>query len=165
MGALYYSVIEKTFQGKTYYLLLGFDFNSIFSSKRLIEVLTFGADFEPVFGSYVFKVDNDFIARVVFEFSARAAMTLRYIPDIETIVFDHLSPYRPDFTGNFQFYGPDFSFDGFKFDKGYWVYVRNLDLRNTKREPVKLQENPEKLPEPGFLYKSNGGLSKQVIKK
>jgi len=164
MGALYYSVVEQTYQGKTYYLLLGFDFNSIFSSKKLIEVLTFGKDFIPIFGSNVFKVGDVLLARVVFEFSARATMTLRYIPDLQTIVFDHLSPSQPDFADNFQFYGPDFTFDGFKYEKGYWVYVRNLDLRNPSREPVKLRESPEKLPEPGFLYKSKGGLPKQLSK-
>jgi len=164
VGALYYSLTEETYQGKTYYLLLGFDFNNIFSSKKIIEVLTFGKDFEPVFGSNVFKVGDVFLARVVFEFSARATMTLRYISDSKTIVFDHLSPSRPDFTDNFQFYGPDFSYDGFKYEKGCWVYVRNLDLRNPRREPVKPKESPEKLTEPGFLYKSKGGLPMQVSK-
>ena len=87
MGALYYSVLEHTLQNKTYYTLLGFDFNSLFSSKKIVEVLSFGSDNEPIFGANIFKVDNDFIARVVFEFSARATMTLRYIPDSQTIVF------------------------------------------------------------------------------
>ena len=165
MGALYYSVLESLYQGKTYYTLLGFDFNSLFSSKKIVEILTFGLGDEPVFGANIFKVDNSFIARVVFEFSARATMTLRYIPESQTIVFDHLSPYRPDFAGNYQFYGPDFTFDGFKLENGCWRYVRNIDIRNTKREPAKPKDKPEKLPEPGFLYKSKGGLPMQIIKK
>jgi hypothetical protein len=164
MGALYYSIVEQTYRGKTYYMLLGLDFNNIFSSKKIIEVLTFGKNSEPVFGSDVFKVGDDFLSRIVFEFSARATMILRYISDSQTIVFDHLSPSSPDYSGNFQFYGPDFTYDGFKYDKGLWVYVRNLDLRNPRREPVKLKESPEKLPEPGFLYKSKGGLPMQISK-
>jgi len=164
IGALYYSVIEETYKGKSYYLLLGFDFNDVFSSKKIIEVLTFGNDSEPIFGSDVFKVDNNLIARVVFEYSARVTMTLHYVSDKQTIIFDHLSPYRPDFAGNYQFYGPDFTFDGFKFDKGYWIYVRNLDIRNPRKEPAKPKDSPEKLPEPGFLYKSKGGVPMKISK-
>jgi hypothetical protein len=164
MGALYYSVIEQTYKGKTHYLLLGFDFNDLFSSKKIIEVLTFGPDSEPVFGSNVFKVDDNFIARVVFEFSARATMTLRYIEDNKTIVFDHLSPSSPELSGNYQFYGPDFTFDGFRFERGKWIYVRNLDIRNQRKEPTKPKDTPEKLPEPGFLYKSKGGLPMKISK-
>lgn len=154
IGALYYSIINETYKGQSYYILLGFDFNNLFSSKKVIDVLTFGKDSEPVLGANIFKVDNTIIDRVVFEFSARVAMTLRYVADYKTIVFDHLAPSQPDFEGNYQFYGPDFTFDGFRFDNGYWIYVRNLDIRNPKREPVKPKESPEKFPEPGFLYKS-----------
>jgi hypothetical protein len=164
MGALYYSLIEQVYKGRTYYLLLGFDFNNIFSSKKIIEVLTFGKDYKPIFGSNIFKVGVDVLSRVVFEYSARVTMTLRYIPESQTIVFDHLSPSSPDYADNYQFYGPDFTFDGFKYEKGYWIYVRNLDMRNLSREPVKHYESPEKLPEPGFLYKTKSGLLMQKQK-
>ncbi len=164
MGALYYSLIEKVYKGKTYYLLLGFDFNNIFSSRKIIEVLTFGKDYKPIFGSNIFKVGDDVLSRVVFEYSARVTMTLRYIPESQTIVFDHLSPSRPDYADNYQFYGPDFTFDGFKYEKGYWIYVRNLDMRNPSRGSGKQYESPEKLPEPGFLYKTKSGLPMQKQK-
>jgi len=160
MGALYYSIIDKTDNGQTYYILLGFDFNNLFSSKKMIDVLSFGKDSEPVFGSSIFKVGDAILNRVVFEFSARASMSLRYIADSKTIVFDHLSPSRPDFNGNYQFYGPDFSFDGFRFDKGYWVYVKDLEMKNSKRKSAKRPESPEKNPESGFLYRSKDVLPK-----
>jgi hypothetical protein len=158
LGNLYYSIVEETYKGQAYYILLGLDFNNLFSSKKVIDVLTFNKNSEPVFGSNIFKVGDAILKRVIFEFSARATMSLRYINESKTIVFDHLSPSRPDFTDNYQFYGPDFTYDGFRFEKGFWVYVRNLDLRNPRREPVKPRESPEKLPDPGFLYKSKGGV-------
>lgn len=164
MGSLYYSVVDVSYKGDKYYLLLGLDFNNLFSSKKIIDVLTFGKDLEPIFGSSVFHVGDAVLNRVVFEFSARANMMLRYIPETKTIVFDHLSPSRPDFAGNYQFYGPDFTYDGFKFEKGKWVYVMNLDLKNTKRERGKPRENPEKFPDPGFLYKSKSGIPMQLTK-
>lgn len=163
MGALYYSIIDVKSKGSKYYILLGLDFNNLYSSKKIIEVLTIGKDDGLLFGSDVFNVGNETLNRVVFEFSSRATMMLRYIPESKTIVFDHLSPSRPDYADNFQFYGPDFSYDGFKFEKGKWVYVRNLDLRNPSREPAKPRESDEKFIQPGFLYKSKSGLP-MVIK-
>lgn len=163
MGALYYSIIDVKSKESKYYILLGLDFNNLFSSKKIIEVLTVGENNEISFGSDVFKVGNETLNRVVFEFSSRATMMLRYIPESKNIVFDHLSPSRPDYADNFQFYGPDFSHDGFKFEKGKWVYVRNLDLRNPNREPAKPRESDEKFIQPGFIYKGKSGLP-MVIK-
>ncbi len=162
MGALYYSIIDKSDNGQTYYILLGFDFNNLFTSKKLIDVLSFGVDSEPIFGSAIFKVDDAVLNRVVFEFSARVTMSMRYVTDSKTIVFDHLSPSRPDFNDNYQFYGPDFSYDGFRFDKGYWIYIRDLDMKNQKRKPVKIPDSPDKISDPGFLYKSKGVIPKNV---
>ncbi|RPH34553.1 MAG: hypothetical protein EHM93_00545 [Bacteroidales bacterium] len=164
MGALYYSIVDVSYKGKAYYILLGLDFNNLFSSKKIIEILSFGKDAKPVFGFSVFQVDDVALSRVVFEYSARVNMTLRYIPESNSIVFDHLSPMRPDLADNFQFYGPDFTYDGFKFEKGKWIYVRNLDLRNPKRGSLKPRESPERFPDPGFLYKSKGGIPYQMVK-
>jgi len=164
MGALYYSIIEEHYNGNPSYILMGFDFNNIFTSKKIIEVLTLDTDLKPVFGSRVFKVGNNYMSRVVFEYSARATFMLRYIPESKIIVFDHLSPSRPDFEGNFQFYGPDFSYDGFKFENGYWNYIRDLDLRNPRRGRVSPIDTVQKLPEPGFLYKSKSSLPMQIVK-
>lgn len=158
MGALYYSIVEKKDKKNQYYILLGLDFNNLFSSKKIIEVLSFGKDSQPVFGAKIFKVGETDLNRVVFEYSSRASMTLRYIPEASTIVFDHLSPSKPEYTQNYQFYGPDFTYDGFMYEKGAWVYVRNLDMRNPKRGPITLKESPKKEPDPGFLYKGKGGI-------
>lgn len=153
-GALYYSIIPRTNNGVTQYILLGLDFNNLFSSKKVIDVLSFDEKGLPIFGSPVFRVFDNRVSRIIFEYSARASMTVKYIDEAETIVFDHLSPSRPDYTGNYQFYGPDFTFDGFRYEKGEWIYHQNIDVRNPKRVKKELKDVPEKLPEPGFLYKS-----------
>jgi hypothetical protein len=46
------------------------------------------------------------------------------------IIFDHLSPSKPSYAGNYQYYGPDFSYDGLKFEQGIWELVENVDIRN-----------------------------------
>ncbi len=166
-GALYYYVDERKVGGNNVYILLGVEMNNLFSTRRVIETLWFNDKNEPVFGAPIFSVNKQILSRVVFEYSARTNMVLKYLPEKEMIVFDHLSPQRPDLVGNYQFYGPDFSYDAFKFDKGMWVFTPDIDLRNAKRDkPATPIEAPEKNPEPGFLYlpdsKKNTDSSKDV---
>jgi hypothetical protein len=129
-GALYYDIILCTDKKNRYYTLLGFDFNDIFSSKKVIDVLYFNEDNKPVFGKPLFEHDGNLATRIIFEFSARVSMTLKYHKEKEIIVYDHLSPSRPSLTGKFQFYGPDMSYDGLKFEDGIWKVQENIDIHN-----------------------------------
>lgn len=47
------------------------------------------------------------------------------------IIFDHLSPASKAMEGQYQYYGPDFTYDGFVFEDGKWNLYSNLDLRTT----------------------------------
>lgn len=129
-GALYYQVISKKIKGEKYYHLLGIDFNDILTSKKIIDVLYFNQFGELTLGKPIFEYNNQLKYRVVFEYSARVAMLLTYDERLDMITFDHLSPFQPSLTGNFQFYGPDLSYDGFEFDKTRWLHRSNIDVRN-----------------------------------
>lgn len=154
-GALYYQIREVIHQGETLYTLLGVDMNNLFSTKRIIEVVRIADDGKPIFGHPVFKIRNHTINRIVFEYSARANMVLRWEDSLGMIVFDHLSPLRPDQVENFQFYVPDLSFDGFKFEDSYWIYTPDVDIRNPDRDrPSAPARPPTENVEPGFLYRS-----------
>lgn len=164
-GALYYHIETNSASEKNYYTLLGYDFNNLFTSKRVIEVVSIDNNGNPVFGAPIFSVRNRAIYRVIFEHSARAKMILRYDENIKMIIFDHLSPSRNDLAGNYQFYGPDFTYDGFKFEDGLWKFYSNIDLRNPPRDNLpKPLTPPVENPEPGFLYRSNKELTKEVEK-
>ncbi len=130
-GALYYDVISCGDQEKKYYTLLGFDFNDLFSSKKLIEILSFNDKCEPIFGKPVIESEGKLASRVIFEFSARVSMNLRFSNEKEMIIYDHLSPSKPSLTGKFQFYGPDMSYDGMKCEDGIWKVYKDVDVRNT----------------------------------
>ncbi|MBI9053631.1 MAG: hypothetical protein JEY96_07415 [Bacteroidales bacterium] len=129
-GALYYKIIENKNKGKTYYTLLGADLNNLFTHKKIIEVLYFGKKDSPVFGDSVFKNQKSAITRVIFEFNAQSNMTLTYDENMQMIVYDHLSPSRPSLKDQFEFYGPDFSYDGLKFERGIWNRYQEIDVRN-----------------------------------
>jgi len=130
-GAVYYDIIEKKSGKNTYYYLLGWHGNDRLTNKKVIDVLFFDLWDNITFGAPVFLDENKKLKyRVVFEFSAQAVMLLRYEKKKKMIVFDHLSPTSPSAKGQFQYYGPDFTYDGFYFKKGIWNYRKNLDLRN-----------------------------------
>lgn len=129
-GCLVYEIVEMKPAGETLYTLLGYDPNNLFTSKKLIDVLWFDPDGEPVFGKPVFRMKTGIQSRVVFEYSAKVQMSVKWNERMKMIVFDHLSPSQPSLAGNYEYYGPDFSYDGFRFVKDFWVLAEKLDMRN-----------------------------------
>ena len=129
-GALYYQIITNKYKGTEYYTLLGADLNDLLTKKKIIEILYFNDDDQPVFGKQVFKNKTYPLSRVIFEFNGQTNMTLTFDKEKEMIVFDHLSPSRPSLKGQFEFYGPDFSYDGLKFERGIWNSYTDIDVRD-----------------------------------
>ncbi len=130
-GALYYDIRQNKHAGKVYYTLMGFDFNDLYSTKKVLDVLTIDTDRKVHFGAPIFETEKgQFQQRIIFEYSAQAIMALRYDPDLKMIIFDHLSPIETGLEGVYKFYGPDFSYDGYKFKAGRWKYYPDLDVRN-----------------------------------
>jgi hypothetical protein len=135
-GALYYKIIPVKFGRKNYYTVFGLDPYSPFISKKVIDVIQFH-DNDVVFGAPVFKMKENNLSRMVFSYSARISMMLNYDESIQTIVFDHLSPSESRYTGQYEFYGPDFSFDGFQLTKDHWLYVEDVKPNQPVRKKRK----------------------------
>lgn len=133
-GALYYQIIPVKTGGRTYYTLIGFDQNNLLVSKKLIDVLYFTGAGKPRFGKRLFVLGKQKQSRVIFEYSAKVVMTMRYDSEYKMIVADHLSPNNPSYKGIYQFYGPDFNYIGFKFIKGKWVLQNNIKVNNPKEK-------------------------------
>ena len=52
------------------------------------------------------------------------------------IVFDRLTPMRPEFSGQFRYYVPEGNiFDAFLFENGLWNFVSDVDARRPEDEP------------------------------
>ncbi len=127
-GAEYYKIIP-VYSPKLYYVLLGWKGNNVKSTKKVIEVLSF-KDNKPVLGMAVFDGNGKVRKRVVFEYTRQASMLLKYDPDQNIIVFDHLSPPDPKLKNQRDTFGPDLSYDGYRQKMGRWAYVDDLDMRN-----------------------------------
>lgn len=128
-GKLYYQVLTNTHKRKTYYTVMGMDFNNSRSTIKTVEVITLQRN-TPHFVKSLFFNGRDRVDRLVLEYSKEVAISVRYDPGIDMITFDHLVPFHPIYEKNFEFYGPDGSFDGLEFSDGYWNYRDDIDARN-----------------------------------
>ena len=127
IGAIYYRIIEKTYNGKKYYTLLGFDDFTVSSSRKWMEVLSFNENDEPVFGGPFISFKEDSVKKATLqrfniEYKKDARTTFNYDPELDMIVYDHLiseteEPEKKDT------YIPDGDFEGFKWKNGQWVHV------------------------------------------
>ena len=144
-GALYYQILTDKHKKKTTYTLIGWHGNNRQSTKKVIDVLNVNNN-RISFGAPVFKSGIKTQSRMIYEYNAQAVMSLKYDDKMKMIVMDHLSPSAPRLLNHFDSYGPDFTYDAFKFKKGKWYFLRDIDPRN----PSSAQQKSKRKPEPGL---------------
>lgn len=126
-GALYYEIVTKKWNRVTYYTLIGWDGGDLLINRKVVEVLHFSRRGLPRFGNNMFVVNRTRKDRLIYEFSSRVAMLLRYNAKQDIIVIDHLSPPDTRYEGLRQYYGPDLSYDALRFVGGRWVLESDID--------------------------------------
>ncbi len=168
-GAIYYKIIESEVNKKKYYTLLGWSGNTPFTQKKVIDVLSFKTDGTPVWGATIFKKhEKGKINRLIFEYSAKTTMLLRYDKQTydvksnkknpktkrpiikkvksEMIVFDRLIPLNDFMIGVYQYYVPEtIVFDAFVNKDGKWYFHSYIDARNPEVKSQK-RKNKDKTP-------------------
>ncbi len=157
MGAVYYKIIQKKHEGRTYYTLLGFDENNIRSDKKVMDILEF-VNGQPVFGNKLFLTGNNpnyskNMARFVMEFKKQASPRLTYDADIDAIVFDELVSETNEPKKKWTLVA-DGEYEGFKWKNGKWVYTPNI----FGGEPVK------KMSIPNPIRDNNGNIDNNKLK-
>ncbi len=121
MGALYYQIHTYKHKKQTHYLLMGWDGEDAKLNKKIIDILWFNKQGQPMFGYPIFDNGGDIQNRMIFTFSEEATMLLRYDTDEKIIVFANTVPPNPNMKGMFRYYLPDGTYDFFKLQKGFWV--------------------------------------------
>lgn len=166
-GALYYKIIHVQNENVNYYTLLGWNGNNGLSFKKIIDVLSIRSGNRPFFGAAIFRKGKEKPKRIIFEYSAKAIMNLKYdnqqyqekvrlkkpkngkrfeIENIksEMILFDRLVPLNPSLEGQRQFYVPETNiYDAFIFKNGKWIFIEDIDARNKA-----IRENKNKTEKP-----------------
>jgi len=154
-GALYYKILPFIRNSKIEYLLLGWDGGTTMSNFKLIDVLTFNGS-NLKLGSPVFKQKKSVVNRVVFEYSEKAKISLRYEDKYKRIVFDHLSPEAQGLEGVYSFYVPDMSYDCYYYDNEMWILKEDV-----------IAINDEEQDKTGQIYiiGKDGNVKKKSFKK
>lgn len=126
-GAVYYNIrqFDHPSLGRRY-LLFGFNRYSFSERRKLIEVLGFGKNGELELGAPVFeRKDRKPAWRVSLTYSAEGTARLNYDEQYKMILFDHLIPI-PNPVGEGLVNVTDGSYDGYKLQKGRWIFVNKV---------------------------------------
>lgn len=152
-GAVYYKIIPLKAKAKTYYTLLGWNGNNLFTNQKVIEVLHFKKDMTPVFGARIFKKYPKKVSRVILDYHKDASLSLKYEKqsyDVSTgkrdqktrkviyetvvtdmIIFDHLIPMEDHMESIPAFTVPESSMQqGFIPHEGNWLFLKEVNGRN-----------------------------------
>ncbi len=125
-GALYYKILPVKKEGEELYTLLGYAPGSELN-RKIVEVLRIDRRGRPRFGGKVFRIERfeDELyrkppMRLIMKYHPRHTASLNWNPTEKMIIMDHLSPPDAAFIGQHNKYGPDFSYDGLSWEKGWW---------------------------------------------
>jgi hypothetical protein len=149
-GALYYEIIPVKKGLNTTYTLLGWDGNNRMSNKKIIETMSFQGKDKIKFGLPIFKQEEDTKRRVIFQYSKKATISVKYklIKKKKYIIFDHLSPLSGQLAGIPDYLVPDLSFDAFVLENGKWKYLKDFDARTGKSRNDKSFIQPKETAPP-----------------
>ena len=162
-GAVYYKIVPITDKKTTYYTLLGWNGNDLFTNEKVIEILQFdlNSNSPVIFGAKVFKGYSSKVARVILKYSKNATLSLKYEyqkysvntgkKDPKTkkwiyetkaanmIIYDELINPESGMPNIPAFMVPESSLNqGFIAENGKWVFVSQINGRNPdKKFPVK----------------------------
>lgn len=138
-GMLYTQLIECD----GYYTLIGWDGNDKLTQRKFVDVLYFRPNGAPVFGKDVFRFPRKNPKRLMFEYSHEVSMSLKYNERRKQIIYSHLSSNQLGslLDGQYQYYGPDGSFDALELRKDKWVVIENVEI-NSDIAPLKESKKP-----------------------
>ncbi len=130
IGSIYYKVILKRSNGRNVYTLLGYDENTIRSTKKRIEVLTFDASGQPVFGGRWFTFPKDTLrradqSRFWIEYKKDGNARMQWDEELDMIIFEHLIPENNEPQKRYT-YIPDGDYEGFKWMNGKWEHIEKV---------------------------------------
>jgi len=159
IGAVYYNIIKTEYNGKKYYTLFGFDDNSVRSSKKWIDVLTFDNGNMPVFGGN-FSFEKDTAKRLpqkrfYIEYKKEASALVNYDPEMNMILVDHLISESEEDDKPYTLI-PDGDYEGFEWKNGKWIHVNKVFNQ-------KLEDGQAPMPDP--LMDDNGNRNEEKLQE
>lgn len=146
IGAVYYKMIAKPFQGKNYYTLFGYDENNQRSTKKWIDVLSFDQNKQPVFGlRNGFTFEKDSLPqtpqnRFMLEYKKDGRARIQFDEEMDMILLDHLISETNE-PGKKYTLIPDGDYEGFIWKEGSWQHIEKVFTQ-------KLEDGQAPIPTP-----------------
>ncbi|MFN5334574.1 MAG: hypothetical protein ACK5BV_05250, partial [Bacteroidota bacterium] len=131
IGAVYYKMITKTFQGKKYYTLLGYDEHNERTTRKWIDILHFDQLNQPIFGlQNGFSFAEDSIPgnpqnRILLEYKKDARARIQFDEEMDMILFDHLISETNEPKKKYTLI-PDGDYEGFVWKNGQWMHINKV---------------------------------------
>lgn len=170
-GAVYYKLVPLKEKNFTYYTLLGWNGNNLFTNQKVIEVMHFNKEMTPIFGAKVFKGYPERVSRVIFEYSKNATLHLNYedqqyevgtgkynprtrqmeykVLNSPIIIFDELIPMEEGMGNVAAFMVPESSLNqGFVEEDGRWVFLKNVRGSNPDKYKQDFEYKPKQIYNP-----------------
>lgn len=128
IGAIYYRMIQKEYQGKKYYTLIGFDEHNARATRKWIDVLSFDDRNEPVLGLMNgFSYAEDSIPRpsqnrFLLEYKNDGRARVQFDEEMDMILFDHLISETNEPEKKYTLI-PDGDYEGFIWKNGQWMHI------------------------------------------
>lgn len=161
IGAIYYKIVQKKWQGKNYYTLLGYDENNERTTRKWMDVLSFTANGEPRWGGSIGMVKKSDSAkpglhqRFCIEYKKEGLAKLNFDTEEDLIIMDHLISESNEPEKIFTLV-PSGDYEGFKWSNGQWNHISRLAYQN-------LGDGRE--PHPALILGENGQADENKLQE
>lgn len=160
LGAVYQEIIQTSYEGKTFYTLLGWNGCSMLTQRKVIEPIQINArNGKPQFGQALFKKEKN-KRRVILEYNKEAMVYLGYEQQLsvskenvrvkkdgrmvmsqvsheqkeQMIIFDEIEPQVEGMEGLYQYYVPSGKEMAYVFVNGKWELRPDAQGRLTDKK-------------------------------
>jgi hypothetical protein len=153
-GAIYYQTFEVKYKKNRYQVYLGYRPGDRKVQEKIIEVVQL-KNGKLEFGAKIFETPllADFKYaqrpyRLRLRYSKKVVASLKYVPAEKMIIMDHLSPPDASMKGQWELYGPDFSYDGLEWEDGKFQLRKQIEFNSGLQQVI-----PEQRPQQGLAPK------------
>lgn len=153
-GAIYFDLREFKYKKDKYYLLFGYRPGNKMVQQKLLDVLTIDKSGAIRFGAKIFDTPLVFDKRykkrpyrLIFEYNKKVTAMVKWSDNEKMIIMDHLTPPDASMKGMWQFYGPDFSYDGLSWEKGKFRLQAGIEVKSNVVPPVSTEKPKQGLGE------------------
>jgi len=159
IGAIYYKIIQKEYNGQQFYTLLGYDENGYRSTKKWVEVMHFNQDKQPEFGGDFFSFNRrdsswtEGWQRFNIEYKKDGRARLNYDSAKDMIIYDHLISESHEPEKKYS-YIPDGDYEGLQWKEGKWVHIPKVFTEQ-------LTDGNE--PHPDLIMDENGNIDESKL--